>query len=582
MKALIFNSGTGSRMGKLTESCPKCLLKLGDGESIFARQLRILAECGITEAVVTTGKYEQELFDESRLHPEIKVTFVNNPLYESTNYIYSMHLAGRYLDDDMLILHGDLVFDKHLVEKILSDSRKSLCLVNPDIAQPDKDFKGRIENGRLAEVGVNISGGSCYALQPMYKLSREDVQKWFDEVNAFVEKGVTDVYAENAFNAIAGGISVYPLSYSGYYINEIDVLQDYERVCREISMADSGVCFGISSLKALVERYGAKRPFAVTGRHIKGSAVDSLLCELGMEKGRFFGVVENPDDECVESALKAFADYGGDMLISIGGGSAMDTAKAVKYHFCRNNKSSLVHIAVPTTAGSGSEATPFSVITSNGAKRSIADSTLLPENAVLDSTLLYSMNEQQRKVSLLDALCHSVESLMTKGSNDESRGYAVYSIKLILKNYADFVVGNTSVYDEIFAASYYAGKAISITKTAVGHAMSYSLTTNYGVRHGQAAALCLISAFRQVEKASCQSDVIDRICTALECSEKQSISDRLTEIYTNMKLLHPFDLSGAEPFELAKRVNTERLGNSAIPFTEKDVFEIYSDVKNRI
>lgn len=229
MKALIFNSGTGSRMGKLTENCAKCLLKLADGESIYARQLRILRECGIIEAIVTTGAYERRMISESRRCTDMKITFVNNPLYASTNYIYSMYLAGGSLDDDILMLHGDLVFDKLIVEKMLSDPRSSLCLINRDIALPRKDFKGRIRNGCLKEVGVNIFDADCYALQPMYKLSKECVCRWLDEVCKFVENGITDVYVENALNVIADELRICELSYHGHYVAEIDTASDYER-----------------------------------------------------------------------------------------------------------------------------------------------------------------------------------------------------------------------------------------------------------------------------------------------------------------------------------------------------------------
>lgn len=579
MKALIFNSGIGSRMGRLTENCPKCLLKLENNESIFARQLRILYECGITEVIVTTGKYEHELMEESRTQPGMGVIFVNNPLYASTNYIYSMYLAGKYLDDDILMLHGDLVFDKELVAGILYDSRPSLCLINRHMSQPPKDFKGRIVNGDLREISVNIFEDNCYSLQPLYKLSRECVQSWLDEAGVLVKQGITDVYAENALNNIAHRIHIKEMSYEGYYINEIDTPEDYERVSREISMVDKGTYLGIYALKMLVKKYGVKRPFAIMGRHVKGSFADDFLGTPDVAAGRYFGVVENPNEESVRDAQQAFEEFGGDCLISIGGGSAIDTAKAVKYNLSGQPQySGLIHIAVPTTAGSGSEATRFSVICRHGAKCSIDDPSLLPEHAVLDSRLLYSLGEQQRKVSLLDALCHSVESLMSRHSTNKSREYALYAMKTILEKYKDFAVGDLSVYDEILGASHYAGRAIDISKTTVGHAMSYTLTSDYQIQHGQAVGMCLIYVLRYAEGRQHYRAELEPLYQAMECKEGEGIADRLLAVYRDLSPEHPFDLSNADPDMLVKKVNADRLGNSVLAFDKKDLREIYADI----
>jgi len=238
MKALIFNSGTGSRMGRLTEHCPKCLLKPIGEESIFARQIRILSECGITEIIVTTGKYERELMEEGNRYPWLNITYVNNPQHEITNYIYSMYLTGKYIDDDLLLLHGDLVFDKELVKDILADRRTSLCVINKHAKQPKKDFKGRIVNDCLKEVAIDIFDEDCYALQPLYKLSVECAQSWIEEVNRFVERGITNVYAENALNAIADDLHIGWMSYENYYIAEVDTPEDYECVSKQIHVRE--------------------------------------------------------------------------------------------------------------------------------------------------------------------------------------------------------------------------------------------------------------------------------------------------------------------------------------------------------
>ncbi len=113
MKALIFNSGLGKRMGEFTRDHHKSMARIGTGETIFGRQLRLLAAAGVTDFVITTGPFAEQLRAETEA-PHLSgasFTFVPNDVFDQTNYIYSMFLAREHLDDDLLMLHGDLVFD---------------------------------------------------------------------------------------------------------------------------------------------------------------------------------------------------------------------------------------------------------------------------------------------------------------------------------------------------------------------------------------------------------------------------------------------------------------------------------------
>ena len=200
MKALIFNSGIGSRMGTLTENCPKCLVKLANGETILSRQLRILSESGIKKAVITTGKYMRQIITETEKFSDISFTFVENPRYTETNYIYSMYLAASHCDDDVIMLHGDLVFEKNVISFMLNSPLKDMCMFENSDTLPEKDFKCRIENSLLRCVSVDILGKNCHAFQPIYKLSRETFKRWTDKAREYVSDGKTSVYAENALN----------------------------------------------------------------------------------------------------------------------------------------------------------------------------------------------------------------------------------------------------------------------------------------------------------------------------------------------------------------------------------------------
>ena len=104
MKALILNSGTGSRMGVITSEHPKCMTEISIKNTILSRQLRMLTSFGVEEVVMTTGYYDKVLVDYcNALHLPLKYTFVNNPLYDKTNYIYSIYCAKDALKNDDII-----------------------------------------------------------------------------------------------------------------------------------------------------------------------------------------------------------------------------------------------------------------------------------------------------------------------------------------------------------------------------------------------------------------------------------------------------------------------------------------------
>lgn len=238
MKAIIFNSGMGSRMGTLTKTKPKCMIELYNGETILERQIRILSSCGINEFIITTGPYKEKLVDISKKYNNLKFTFVENSQYKNTNYIVSMNNCYNLLDGEILLLHGDLVFSKNLIRKIMSNKNKSVCLYNEMKVLPQKDFKARFCNNILKQVSISIFDKDCYAFQPLYKLSKEDLYVWKNKVKEFVEKGQINVYAENALNEITDEISITGMSYKDDYIDEIDTQEDYNRVSNEIRYYD--------------------------------------------------------------------------------------------------------------------------------------------------------------------------------------------------------------------------------------------------------------------------------------------------------------------------------------------------------
>ena len=173
MKALILNSGLGHRMGVLTSEHPKCMTEVSATETILSRQLRLLESCGITDVVMTTGYFDSILVDYCHsLGLPLNFTFVNNPLYAETNYIYSIYCAREYLDDDIVLMHGDLVFECSVLEDIIA-CPTSCMKVSSTIPLPEKDFKAVIKDGFVQKVGINFFDDAMEA-QALYKLKCED------------------------------------------------------------------------------------------------------------------------------------------------------------------------------------------------------------------------------------------------------------------------------------------------------------------------------------------------------------------------------------------------------------------------
>ena len=238
MKAVIFNSGLGNRMGEFTKNNHKSMAPLKNGETIFHRQIRLLEAEGITDFIITTGPFEDQLKGEAADFPHLNFTFVRNDIYDKTNYIYSMFLAREHMNDDLLFFHGDLVFNRKLLHDMLNCEHANCATVNYKKALPEKDFKGRVVDGKVHEVSIHIFDEGCYAFQPFYKMSKATASAWIGKVVEFIHKGEDKCYAENALNEIFPALDVRAFDYDGYYIDEIDNLDDHARVTADILAFD--------------------------------------------------------------------------------------------------------------------------------------------------------------------------------------------------------------------------------------------------------------------------------------------------------------------------------------------------------
>jgi len=229
MKAIILASGVGRRLRPLTDRYPKSLIRIG-GRTIIDYQLEALLKHGVHDIVITTGHLGKKLEEHVRENSAVPVQLVHNPEYERTNYIYSLWLTKGLVDDDIILLHGDLLFDSVLIKKLL-DARGNRVLVNRQELSPEKDFKALIKRGRVIRIAVNLSGPGTFFCAPLYRFSKADFLLWLDKIEDFIMQGKVDCYAEDAFNEISHDLLLSPLYFKEFCI-EIDTKADLEKTRR--------------------------------------------------------------------------------------------------------------------------------------------------------------------------------------------------------------------------------------------------------------------------------------------------------------------------------------------------------------
>lgn len=246
MKALILNSGLGSRMGVITNEHPKCMTEISHRNTILSRQLSQLVSFGIDEVVITTGYYDKVLVDYcNSLHLPLKYTFVNNPIYDKTNYIYSIYCAKDVLkNDDIILMHGDLVFENLVMEAVVN-SDDSCMTVSSILPLPEKDFKAVIKDDHIEKVGIEFFDNAM-AAQPLYKIKKEDWLVWLANIEKFCESDNRKCYAENAFNEVSDKCVIKPLDVKDMLCSEIDTPEDLEVVSaklKEVNERTIYMCF---------------------------------------------------------------------------------------------------------------------------------------------------------------------------------------------------------------------------------------------------------------------------------------------------------------------------------------------------
>ena len=302
----------------------------------------------------------------------------------------------------------------------------------------------------------------------------------------------------------------------------------------------------------------------------------------------FTGYHANPAWEDCDAAVQMYREQGCDGLVSIGGGSAMDTAKAVKALLTAASPEEALngldtsagpkHIAIPTSAGTGAEVTPFAVIYVDHVKHSLSHPSLLPDGAVLDADLLSSLPEYHKKSCALDALCQGIESYWAKGANEASRIHAREAIIGVLHHLRGYLQGDPYAEEAMLDAAYRSGQAIQISRTTAAHAMSYGLTQNLGIAHGHACALTLPLLWEQMTSCDAMKPLLSDISAIMGLCDLHDGARLMQGILLDLGMTSLPMPSDEVLDKLTATVNVERLSNHPVALTAEDIRGIYRKV----
>jgi alcohol dehydrogenase class IV len=233
-------------------------------------------------------------------------------------------------------------------------------------------------------------------------------------------------------------------------------------------------------------------------------------------------------------------------------------------------------VAIPTTAGTGSESTRYAVIYYEGKKQSVTHTSIIPDVAILEPSVLKTLPLYQKKCTMLDALCQGIESWWSVNSTDVSKPISKKAVELIMANWRAYIFDNNEeAAAQIMTAANQAGQAICITQTTAAHAFSYKVTSLYGLPHGHAVAVCLhhIWEYMNVHPEKCidnsgeeylKSTFLD-IAHALGCDTVSEAISLFRSMLDEMEISQPISREREKELEiLSSSVNPIRLKNNPV------------------
>jgi alcohol dehydrogenase len=371
----------------------------------------------------------------------------------------------------------------------------------------------------------------------------------------------------------------------------------------------------LNNLRSIIDKHNAKKVLIVTGKKsflLSGAQekIKEMLSDI--EVVAFHDFQSNPKIEDVIKGVRLARSRHSDLIIAIGGGSVIDMAKLIRILSCQNNNN-IIHfinnpklilskgvplVAIPTTFGSGSEATHFAVVYIEKKKHSLAHGCITPDYSILDSELSYSLPKELAASSGIDALSQAVESYWSIKSTPISKKYSLEAISLIIHTLKRAILGDKHSINDMLRASNLAGKAINITTTTAPHAISYPLTTFFGIQHGHAVAL-ILGYFFEINSSTDKYKVQDprgekyllktmnelfdvfSVNTPKECFE--AWQNLMKSIGLETSFCKMGVCSNSDRKIITNNVNLQRLSNNPVEICDKVIAQILlsSSLNNR-
>lgn len=363
---------------------------------------------------------------------------------------------------------------------------------------------------------------------------------------------------------------------------------------------------GIANLSVILKEVGCKKLLLVIDSsypfmNIK-DAIEALPVE---EKVKFSDFTPNPLYEQVCNGINLLKSSNCDTILAVGGGSAIDVAKCIKLAVLAKEGNEAIipplvsqslpidgtkipFIAIPTTAGTGSESTHNAVMYYEGAKQTVTNDGVLPDYAVLEPSVLKTLPLYQKKCTMMDALCQGIESWWSVNSTEESYEYSRKAIELIMVNWRKYIFENDDeAAAQIMLAANYGGRAINITQTTAAHAFSYKITSLYKFPHGHAVAVGLpvIWEYMLGNMDKCiddrgqeyLNDIFKQIAKAMGCDTPMEAISQFSQIMNDMELYKPIsDNLESDIKLLSSSVNPVRLKNNPIRIDSQTSKRLYS------
>jgi len=347
----------------------------------------------------------------------------------------------------------------------------------------------------------------------------------------------------------------------------------------------------ISELKNLLSAY--KNPLLVGDPFFKTNGLIDKIKNITEIKYVFTNVSPNPDVTEVDRCSRLIRENNIDVLVALGGGSALDLAKASSiaaesiepYHNGEKTVSDghLPLIAVPTTAGTGSEVTCVSVLTNRqtGRKAPIVSESFYPKAALIDPELLCSLPPAVTASTGIDVLCHAVEGYWSKGHQPICDALAIHSIKLVFE-YLPIAYKepeNKIAREKMAEASVVAGLAFTLPKTTSSHACSFPLTSLYHIPHGEACGLTL-DYFARVNS---YDEHTRQLIKELGYDSADSFADDIFKLKKSIGLrlgISDLKLNDDDISQLVKLSHHPNMNNNPVEITDEILTGMYRQLRN--